>query len=188
LSLKSALRNLIADLADLQEEDPGLHYALIGGLAVGAWGHPRATKDIDLLAVTPAGPAALKTALEKAGYAVDIMRNPDDPLPLLLRIAIPRKKGGLAEADMLIATRRSERLIVEEARLISFEGLSLPICRPEDLVAMKLAAGGPYDLLDAREVFKVNRSAMDEDYLLRRAKDLKVLKELEDLLADADTW
>jgi hypothetical protein len=182
LSIQSALRHLVADL---QEADSSLRYVLIGGLAVGAWGHPRATQDIDLLATTPAGPDALEQALEEVGYAVEIMRNPGDPLPLLLRIVVPEDKGGPVEADMIFATRRSEKLIIDAGRSISFEGLSLPICRPEDLIAMKLAAGGPYDLLDAREVLGINLPDLDQDYLHRRAKDLGVAEELDELLAEA---
>lgn len=34
-------------------EGLGLRYAVVGGLAVGAWGVPRATKDVDLYAELP---------------------------------------------------------------------------------------------------------------------------------------
>ena len=100
MSIQSALCHLVTDL---EEADENLRYVLIGGLAVGAWGHPRAT------------------------------------------------------------------------------------CRPEDLIVMKLAAGGPCDLYDAREVFRVNRSDLDPEYLHQRTRELKVAEELEELPGEAES-
>jgi hypothetical protein len=37
----------------------GIRYAVIGGLAVGVWALPRATRDVDLYAVGPLGEAIL---------------------------------------------------------------------------------------------------------------------------------
>lgn len=61
--------DLADELARVTEllETAGVGYALVGGLAVGFYGYPRATKDIDLLVLETALAAAVG-ALVAAGY------------------------------------------------------------------------------------------------------------------------
>jgi len=69
--------------------------ALIGGLAVSAWGVVRATQDIDLLADSTPSPLrdrALRDNLQKFFVEGDCsaewrVGEADDPIPLLLRLA-----------------------------------------------------------------------------------------------------
>ena len=52
-------------------DDLGLRYAVVGGLAVGAWGVNRSTKDVDLYAELPeTSHAALQRAMEDGGFHV----------------------------------------------------------------------------------------------------------------------
>jgi len=51
-------------------EDSGIEYALCGGLALAVHGHPRATKDIDLLLPRENVPRAVD-ALRGVGYTID---------------------------------------------------------------------------------------------------------------------
>jgi hypothetical protein len=62
-------RALLAAVAAL--DDWGIRYAVVGGLAVGAWGVSRSTRDADLYAELPSdGRSLLQRALEEAGFEV----------------------------------------------------------------------------------------------------------------------
>ena len=55
-------------------EQVGLRYAVVGGLAVGVWGVPRATRDVDVYAELPLDARAnLETALLSRGFDVPAM-------------------------------------------------------------------------------------------------------------------
>jgi hypothetical protein len=93
-----------------------INYALIGGLSVAAWGVVRATQDIDFLADTEPSPISdrnlrdrLKRHLERQRCHVEWrVGDYDDPVPLLLRIELPRSYGGLG-ADVLWAHKSWHR-------------------------------------------------------------------------------
>lgn len=127
----------------------GIPYALIGGLAVAAWGAPRATEDIDLLAdVSPS--AELDAVLRAAGFEADWRRGaPDDPIPLLLRLC----SSSGPEVDVVCATRTWEREMLGRApRLRLAQALEIPVVGVEDLIVLKLLAGGPADLADVADL------------------------------------
>jgi len=120
-------------------------YALIGGLAVAAWGAPRATEDIDILADVSPSPE-LDAALRAGGFDVEWRGgDPDDPIPLLLRL---RSASG-PEIDVVCATRAWEREILNRSIPIRIpEGPETSVIAVEDLIVLKLMAGGPGDLAD----------------------------------------
>lgn len=107
-----------------------IRFALIGGLAVSAWGAIRATQDIDLLAdsePSPIGSRPVRAKLQNFFQAQDCavewrVGEPDDPIPLSLRLNLG---GALTQpgADILWAHRRwhqdalQRRLEVKSGRL-----------------------------------------------------------------------
>lgn len=143
---EDALARLVAVL-----EQRGISYALIGGLAVAAWGAPRATEDIDLLADLSPSPE-LDSALRAAGFDVEWRRGgPDDPVPLLLRL---RSASG-PEIDVVCATRPWEReMLGRSVRVRIPEGPETPVVAAGDLIVLKLLAGGPGDLADVAELLE----------------------------------
>jgi predicted nucleotidyltransferase len=133
-------------------EERGIPYAVIGGLAVSVWGAPRSTEDIDLLAQV-ARSDELDRALLDAGFAADWRRGgPDDPIPLLLRL----ETASGPTIDVLCATRPWEREILTRAVQVRLpEGSAVPVVAVEDLIVLKLVAGGPRDLADVAELLEV---------------------------------
>lgn len=125
-------------------------YAIIGGLAVGQWGEPRFTQDVDVTAVFPL----------------------DNPVPLLQELAThftPRL------ADAVDFARRHRVLLVHASNGVSLDiSLGLPgyeeevmtravdwelesskivrLCSAEDLIIHKAVAGRPQDLRDIESV------------------------------------
>jgi uncharacterized protein YciW len=130
-------------------------YVTVGGLAVGYWGHPRATKDTDIVVpdLDTANDERLAAALEDLAAA---------PLPLkapnAAALGIAWNPGG----DVQRYTTRGGVLDVlrspdgappyEQLRLRALRaelfGARTVIVAREDLIAMKLAAARIQDLLD----------------------------------------
>lgn len=143
---EEALVRLVAVL-----ESRRVPYAVIGGLAVAAWGVPRATEDIDLLADVSPSPE-IDAALRAAGFDLEWRRGgADDPVPLLLRL---RSASG-PEIDVVSATRAWEREMLGRSVRVRLPGsLKTPVVAVEDLIVLKLLAGGPGDLADVAELLE----------------------------------
>ena len=140
----------LANLSTIFQER-AVPYALMGGFAVAAWGAPRATEDIDLLADLSPSPE-LATALRSKGFEAEWRGGaPDDPIPLLLRLRSPSGP----EIDVVCATRTWEReMLARSVRLRLSEGLEIPVIAVEDLIVLKLMAAGPGDLADVADLLQ----------------------------------
>lgn len=150
MTAEGRFEDALARLAALFQERR-LPYALIGGLAVAAWGAPRATEDIDLLADVRPSPE-LNAALRATGFEAEWRHgDPDDPVPLLLRL---RSASG-PEIDVICATLGWEREILSRSIRIRIPGdLEIPVVSVEDLIVLKLMAGGPGDLADVADLLE----------------------------------
>lgn len=142
-----------------------IEYAVIGALAVSVHGSIRATTDADvLISMAAAKLAQLQRAFRKAGFTSQLQRGEaDDPIPALL--AVTDKYGNRVE--LMAGLRGLDRAAFARAISVSFLDSSLRVVGREDLIAMKCFAGGPLDILDARNVLKAADTRIDVD-LLRR--------------------
>lgn len=140
--------NALGRLAQLFDQQR-IPYALIGGLAVAAWGAPRATEDIDLLAQASPSPD-LDSALRASGFEPEWRRGgPDDPVPLVLRLC----SAPGPEIDVVCATRGWEReMLTRAVRVRLPDGPEMPVVGVIDLILLKLMAGGPGDLADVADL------------------------------------
>ena len=145
----ASLQEVLSKLLDLLDR-LGIRGALIGGLAVATWGVPRSTEDVDLLAELTASPE-LEAALRAAGWQASWQwGGSDDPIPLLLRLEWAH--GG-PEIDVILATRPWERAMLDRAVQVTLPGgRRVPVVTPEDLIVLKLLAGGPQDLIDVADL------------------------------------
>ena len=116
----------------------GVRHALCGGLAVGAYGHVRATKDVDFLVGPEAFVGDPDGLVEFApGVPFRIGSIPTDSVP------IPKDLPGLLSA------------------LESPDDLDgIPIISPEALVCMKLVAHRRKDQLDVIELLKAGATTL----------------------------
>ena len=104
----------------------GVPHALIGGLAVGLYGYPRATKDVDFLVGDEAFARTGPIVVYRAELA-DIVR--------------------LGVIDLMAVPPRHEDL---RALLTVPEEGAIPVIPAPALVLLKLSAGRPQDLTDVR--------------------------------------
>ncbi len=173
------LQNLLKD-ASVALRIP-IRFALIGGLAVSAWGVVRATQDIDLLADSIPSPlrnlnlqGSLQKFWEKQGCRVEWRTGaPDDPIPLLLHLEMPGAAHGL-QADILWAHKRWQREALARTITLRVLGFDVFVLHPEALVLMKLEAGGPQDLLDVEALLSTPPPELNLTRLKQKATQLRL--------------
>ncbi len=148
-----------AAAAALIQEILGPESAIVGGLAVNAYGFIRATQDIDILVRMPLDQA--QELLEARGISIKRFRgNPLDGDFSCLKgvIAAPSTRSDSEPVlfDVLpeLAPLHPERLVT-----ISLQGHTLRVIDIETLIRLKLRAGGPKDLYDIGILGNLNPAA-----------------------------
>jgi len=129
-------------------------HAVVGAVALGVHGVVRATLDFDLLTTDRRCLARIFWApLVAAGWRLEPTRGDDtDPLAGTVRGRGPEDPRPL---DLIVGRSSWEAEAVRRAEILDAGGVRLPVVRPSDLVALKLAAGSWKDgqdvagLLDA---------------------------------------
>jgi predicted nucleotidyltransferase len=187
-ALRELNRLLAAAAVDLNAQ---LRFALLGGLAVSTWGVIRATQDIDFLADSDPSPIRDLTLRDKLAKFIERQNcradwhvgDFDDPIPLLLKIEMPAALGKVG-ADILWAHKRWQREAFERAVDVDVDGSKIPVLHPEDLILMKLDAGGPQDLLDVEQLLTVGQPRVDLVRLKKSASRLRLRGILAKCLGD----
>lgn len=154
-------------------------YALIGGLAVGGWITPRATKDIDLMVdLSGTGSSFIENGLLKdltdAGFKGSLkIGAPEDDIKLCIQVI--STEG--VPVDIIIAGRKWEDEIIQDSISIQvLKGVSIPVAKPEGLIVLKLRAGSFQDITDASKLLA--EAEYNRQKLLALAKRARVKKKL----------
>ena len=164
----------------------GVRYAVIGAMAAAVHGVVRASLDADAIVALHVREAqALRQSLIEEGYEVALRTGDvDDPIPGLLEIG--DRHGN--RVDLLLGLRGMDPELLNRTRQVRFGEAVLAIVSREDFVAMKVFAGGPIDLADARAVIELDRESLDVELLRRLAQRFgrDAARIVEDLLGAAD--
>jgi Nucleotidyl transferase AbiEii toxin, Type IV TA system len=148
----------------------GLRMALMGGLSVAVWKHPRATRDVDLL-VDPgtSNEDIIRQTLERAGMTARRQ-------PAVLHLGASRimqlryePPGTFLElhVDLLFADSPYQQQALSHrtpARLPGL-GIEIAVLSCEDLIVHKLLAGRMLDKADVAALLRGNRTTLDFGYL-----------------------
>jgi len=128
MDFKQVLKEL---LSAFDKDD--IHYALVGGLALGAWGIPRATVDIDFL-VRRDDLEKIEWIMQRLSYEC---RHRSENVSQYVSPA-----GLFGEVDFLHAFRQTslEMLQRAEKREVFGGALRINVLQPEDLIGLKLQA------------------------------------------------
>jgi len=155
---------LLLDAVDILIHEK-VAYAVIGAMAASVHGVVRASLDADaVLALSPKEMKALEPRFREAEFRTQFRPgNPDDPIPAML--VLMDDHGN--RVDLLAGLRGMDPAAFSRALVVSFLGKPLSVVGCEDFIAMKVFAGGPVDMDDARNVLAVAGDAIDAD-LLRR--------------------
>jgi hypothetical protein len=164
-----------------------LPYAIMGGIAVRAYGLPRPTFDVDLVVAVPRDRLAeLFAAIESLGYTVPEQYRGGwidsvGGMPLFkVRLFL---EGRGIDADIFLAENEFQASVMSRRIPEEVEGKPLQLITAEDLILFKLLAGRPRDLLDIKDIFFM-QGQLDEAYMRRWAVPLGVAQQLEQALAE----
>ena len=136
-----------------------VEFVVVGGLAVGAWGVVRGTKDVDI--VVSSEPSNLKRLAEVAVAAGGHVQQGEAMLGTPISIA-----SALANGEQVAIETELGRLDViqgldgvpgydelrSRAKQTEILGVTVAVCALEDLKAMKRVAGRTRDLADLEDL------------------------------------
>ena len=129
-----------------------IDYAVVGAMAAAVHGVLRASFDADaLLSIGTAGLKELERGFQAAGFKTDLRRGDmGDPIGAVLTL----RDNFENRVDLLVGIRGFDPMAFSRAIEVSLDGESLKFVGLEDFVAMKLFAGGPQDVVDARSALE----------------------------------
>lgn len=191
IRLQAVLLRLAADLDAL-----GCEWALVGGLAVAVRASPRQTRDVDVVVAVTNDKEAERVVLglRGRGYRDKDEGVLEDELTgrlWTMRLIAPGDEANGTVVDLLFASSGIEREIVDAAERIQvFAGLAVPVVRTGHLLALKVLARRPQDLMDVQAILEMldptelDRARHALDLISRRGRDRgrDLVGELENLL------
>jgi len=176
-----------------QLEGTGVAFMIAGSIASSFHGEPRATRNVDLVIDCSRDQlAALLDAVQHLGWYV----NPNAAMAAhaertMFNVIDPASGW---KADLIVRKMRDfsacefERRIT--VRIFGPDSIPVMVATPEDTILSKLEcsrdARSEQQYRDALAVAVLGGHALDRDYLLRWAAELRVSEALERLLAEAD--
>lgn len=172
------LESAVAEVAAILE-GLALPYMLIGGLAVAAWGEPRATLDVDV---------SLWVEPETFEFTVDALCTrlkpvPSDPRRFSAETRVlPMLSAGGTRIDLVFAALPVERDLIARATLKQLGGRPVNVASVEDLIWMKLISERAKDVEDARRLIRRFRATLDRAYLEPKLRELSEAFARQDLL------
>jgi predicted nucleotidyltransferase len=137
-------------------------------MAASIHGVVRASVDADaVLSLVSKKPSDLERRFSGAGFKTELRTgDPEDPIPALLQLT----DGFGNRVDLLIGLRGLETEAFSRAMEVPFQGVTLRVIGLEDFIAMKVFAGGPQDLADARNAISIAAGSVDRALLARLTK------------------
>jgi len=148
-------------------EELGLRYAVVGGLAVGVWSTPRATRDVDLYSELP-DPArpAVEAALRDRGFEVPAMAAE------LQRFGVFRSRLASKRVflDVFDATGPLGESLLRRRVLVETQGRKIWFATAEDLAILKAFSDRPRDLDDLVALLAVPKAPLDLAYIEKWAR------------------
>ena len=144
--------------------DAGIASVVIGGVAVGLWGDPRATRDADLKVLLGREEADRLLVVLTPDY-VSLLPDPRQALRRQAMVFVKSPED--VRVDLLLADTPYDVTAVQRGRTIEVQsGVTLHVCSPEDLLIYKLISTRPRDHEDARGVVRRQGNALDDRYIL----------------------
>jgi hypothetical protein len=174
---------LLLDVIDILNKQK-VPYAVIGAMAVSFYGVVRSSLDADAL-IRPqegrAGLRALRSALIKAGMHVVVRQGGvDDPLTGIILIEDDHEN----HVDLLLGIKKADADLFQRVTRVPFQGETINMASAEDLICLKIYAGGVKDLADAQGILSVSEDIIDQKKLRRIARSFgkEVTRTLEEMM------
>jgi len=166
-------------------EKTEVDYLLIGGVAVGVWGRPRLTEDIDFIIFLPRRNIKnLTKCAESIGLEFKKVPHPQFPETSIFRIT-----QGIYHADFIIASSELEKSALKRKVKIKLFGKNVFVPTKEDLLLLKIIPARKIDIFDAENIAQRHSGKLDEKYLMKwaerlsdEAEDIRIYKEVKRLI------
>jgi hypothetical protein len=164
--------------------------AVMGGVALSAWKHLRATQDVDLLIGLEG--RDYETILQTLATAkMRAKRQP--PILTLGRLRIVQllyEPPGTfldIQIDLLLADCEYQQEALRRRTVVHLPDLDLAVAvlSCEDMILHKVLAGRIVDRADAAKLLRVNQTSLDLDYLRHWSQKLSLSKELLEIWQEA---
>ena len=150
-------------------EGLGLRYAVVGGLAVGAWGVPRATKDVDLYAAfAGAVRPRLRQELLQRDFDVPAMDEELERFGVFRSLFRPTS----VFVDIFDAENPLGEAILKRRREVHVQGRIRWTAAAEDLAVLKAFSDRPRDHEDLMNLIAVGGRNLDMPYIENWASEL----------------
>lgn len=161
-------------------------YLIIGGIAAGVLGEPRATGDIDIdIKIKKITINEFLKRLQEEGFAYD-------KIEVTKRI---KETGtfkiwyGGVHIDFLISSTKFEESALERYKRIRLFGIEANFPSPEDMILFKVIPARPIDKIDITNIVICHKDKLDTKYLLDwamrlsdEAQDIRIYEDVERLL------
>ncbi len=179
------LEQAVGDIASILEELE-IRYMLIGGLAVAAWGEPRATFDVDWTVWIE--PNDLDPTVNSLTNRLSPLVR--EPLEFCRRTRVlPVQTSSGVRADIILGALPYEREAIARAKTKVVGGKQVRVAALEDLIFSKLISEREKDLVDGRALLRRHREAIDRPLLEGLLKPVSESMGRDDILALLDaTW
>lgn len=171
--LLAAVRDVLAGWGD--------RWYLFGAQAVILWGRPRLTADVDItVRLEPEDARGFCADMEGAGFQLRV----SDPESFLARTRVLPflHQPTQLPLDVVLAGPGLEEQFLQRAVQVDIEGVAVPVIAPEDLVVMKVLAGRPKDIEDARSVLAARMQTLDRERIRATLSVLEQALSRSDLL------
>jgi hypothetical protein len=151
---------------------------VFGAQAVIAYGVPRLSADVDVtVRLEPDEPERFAAEMAEAGFA---LRVDDAGFVRRTRVMPFVHPATGMPLDVVLAGSGLEDEFIERSRALEIGDLTVPFIDPADLIIAKVLAGRPKDIEDARGLWRLHGSQLDEVRIRR------VLRSLEEALGQSD--
>lgn len=171
----------VTALADLTRwlESADIPAMIVGGIAASILGRPRATRDIDALAVASDD---RWTHLLESSKAHGILPRIENPLEFArrTRVLLLRHTESGIDIDVILGGLPFEAEAVSRSTVHDLGGVRVRLPQVEDLLTMKAIAHRPQDLRDIEGLLDVYPTA-DVESVRRWVRDFATAAELPDL-------
>lgn len=166
-------------------ESRRIPYAVMGGIALQAWGRERTTKDIDVsISLSEAKAEDFLRDLKSLGFRVRRRAEAIGQFKLVETEYTPPRLGIPIGLDLFISEVEYQRQVLNRARSVDVLGKTIKLISPEDLILNKVLSSRPLDLGDVRSILTEQKGLLDEQYLTHWARILGVSRRLEGIRKD----
>lgn len=158
----------------------GVDHVFVGGVTVLAFGMPRTTTDVDVIAaIDPRKIPKIVVGFRRAGFVASA-QDLHDALVEGGHVTIHDTRSAY-RIDLVPAHTEAHREALRTKRRVAWRGRRLPFAAPEHTIVMKLRWGSEQDLEDALAMYLRQKKKLDLRAMRSFARRNRVERALRDL-------